>query len=113
MPGEFTRYPVAWDRIERLLAELHDGYDEADRFFAGTFDQLDRLCARLGQQAAKSPAPIDNKLQKQILEEQNHGARELQRMGRLLEEIAERLFASGVPATPAARPSQTTLEKCR
>jgi hypothetical protein len=112
VPGESTRYPAAWDRIERLLAELRDGYDETDRFFAGMFDQLDQLSTRLGQQTAKSPAPLDNKLQKQLLEEQSHGARELQRMGRLLEEIAERLSASGIPPAPPAGRSQPTREKC-
>jgi hypothetical protein len=95
------------------LAELHDGYDEADRFFTGMFDQLERLCTRLGQQSARSPAPVDNKLQKQILDEQNQGARELQRMGHLLEEIAERLAAAGILATPAAGLATPTKEKCR
>lgn len=113
VPGESTRQPVVCDRIERLLAELHDGYDEADRFFTGMFDQLDRLCLRLGQQSARSPAPVDNKLQKQILDEQNQGARELQRMGHLLEEIAERLAAAGILATPAAGLAPPTKEKCR
>jgi hypothetical protein len=102
VPGESTGNPAAWERIERLLAELREGCGEAEQFFSGMFDQLDRLCTKRGQ-AGRSPTPPDDKLQKQILAEQSHGAREIERMGRLLEEIAERLGAGGLPASRPPR----------
>jgi hypothetical protein len=91
------------------LAELHDGYDEADRFFTGMFDQLDRLCTRLAQQPSAAAAAANHNLQKQLLAEQNQGARELQRMGHLLEEIAERLVANGILPVP----TPPAKEKCK
>ncbi len=173
MPGEFTRYPAAGERIERLLAELHTGPDEAERFIAGMFDQLEVLGARLGQPRAKSPTRLENELQQrlramaqsqstmeqqrvvleaelqslrsraaemaetiqtqkqQIQEQQDHWGRELQRMGRLQEGIAQRVSDSGEGGrstcdlphvsssremdqspTPAAAASLPGTEKC-
>lgn len=173
MPGEFTRYPVAWERVERLLDELHTGQDEADGFIAGMFDQLDVICARLGTSMATSPTPREHKLQQrlramaqsrsvleqqrvvleaeleslrsrstemsetiqaqkqQLLEQQDHWGQDLQRMGRLLERIAQRVSDDGeedrrtsdLPnasssremdqsATPTAGTSLATTEKC-
>jgi hypothetical protein len=76
------------------------------------FDELDQLCVRLGQEAARSPAPVDDSLQKRILEQQNYGVCELQRMGRLLEDVAKRLSANGLHTALATVPPQSTMEKC-